>query len=61
MEAVIRWQVGQRILQLKDEGWTRASLEDRWFDRGEDLCRDFRLTEEGTLVDLDGNAVAPLS
>jgi hypothetical protein len=51
LESVMTRCMGFYLVDVSDEGWTRASLESRWFQAGEELARHFFETEEGTLVD----------
>lgn len=45
------------VVDLTEEGWTAASLESRWFKWGDELARNYFETEDGMLVDRQGNFV----
>lgn len=51
LESVMSRCLGFNMLDVSDEGWTRATLESRWFQRGEELAAHFFEAEDGTLVD----------
>jgi hypothetical protein len=54
IETVIRFRSGFRLIDLTEEGWTRATVESRWFETGDNLAKNYQETPDGLLVDRDG-------
>ncbi|MBI5491193.1 MAG: hypothetical protein HY905_27930 [Deltaproteobacteria bacterium] len=51
LERVMSRCMGAYVIDVSDEGWTVASLENRWFRTGEELARNYYETEDGALVE----------
>jgi hypothetical protein len=54
LESVLTHCCGYYLVDLSDEGWTEAKVDNRWWTDGERLARRYMQAEDGTLVEREG-------